>query len=88
MEGTRATPQLNRSLSVSYAEEMRERGKKFRRGPSAGSDSMEVDTNKIEETDEEKGEAVDAEVSRLVFEGVAVTDDLLPQGNEDSAFNE
>ena len=62
MEGTRAQPQLNRSLSVSYAEEMRERGKKFRGVPSASSDSMEVDTNKIEEADEEKGEAVDAEV--------------------------
>lgn len=62
-EGTRATPHLDRSLSVSYAEEMTERGKKFRGAPSACSDSMEVDTNKIEEISEEGGEAVDAEVN-------------------------
>ena len=65
-EGTRASPQLNRSLSVSYAEEMRERGKKFRGAPSASSDSMEVDSNKIEEANEEEGEAVDAEVRARV----------------------
>ena len=66
-EGTRIPPQLNRSLSVSYAEEMRERGKKFRGAPSASSDSMELDSNKIEEADEEKGETVDAEVQRYVL---------------------
>ena len=61
-EGTRASPQLNRSLSVSDVEEMKEREQKFQRAPLVSSDSMKVDSNESEEADEEEEEFVDAEV--------------------------
>ena len=53
-EGKRAAGSLDRSLSVSFDEELRESKCKFRQ--KQNSQSMEVDTNRIEEDKEEEGE--------------------------------
>ena len=52
-EGKRVARSLDRSLSVSFDEELQESKRKFRQ--KQNSQSMEVDTNRIEEDKEEEG---------------------------------
>ena len=51
-EGKRVARSLDRSLSVSFDEELQESKRKFRQ--KQNSQSMEVDTNRIEEDKEEE----------------------------------
>ena len=87
-EGKRGIPDvLNRSLSVSFEEEVKEGHHKFRK------QSMDVDSNRIEEESEEDQVNEDGEVSLLtsmyVFTSLSLTH-THTQGNvgNDSTFDD
>ena len=61
-EGKRVPEKLNRSLSVSFEEEVKEGHRRFREPQHTNQSKMDIDSNRI---DEEKEEVKDGEVSRM-----------------------